>query len=253
MGASYGLLALAVATLLLSPTRFGFSVAIALLALDMLLWIVCTIRAWRLAKGVGANYQLKDYNRWYVYALLLLIGVCGTALGFAFVLHERVVQAFVILTSSMVPTINSGGRIVTLKEVFLDRDSERGELVVFRNPEQRRHHWIKRVIAVAGDEVEWRDNGELLVNGTLLKRTAREAADEWAEENGSRHYAIPLGSEPVGGALLSGDMIVPLHHCFALGDNRFVSKDSRTFGPVAYSALTARPVAKVWGGLGARE
>ncbi len=253
MGASLGLLAFAVATLLLSPTRFGFSVAIALLALDMLLWIVCTTRAWRLAQGVGANYQLKDYNRWYVYAVLLLIGVCGSALGFAFVLHERVVQAFVIPTSSMVPTINSGDRIVTLKEVFLDRDPERGELVVFRNPEQRRQHWIKRVIAVAGDEVEWQENGEVLVNGTLLKRTAREATDEWTEENGNRSYAIRLGSEPVGGAVLSGDMIVPLYHCFVLGDNRFVSKDSRTFGPVAYSALTARPVAKVWGGLGVLE
>lgn len=252
MGASFALLIAAVATLMMAPTRSGFAFAVGLIAVDVILCLVCAIHAWRLGMRVGRQYPLKDYNRWYVYTVLLLIGICGSGLGLAFVLNERVVQAFVIPTKSMEPTIESGNRIVTLKEVFLDRDPQRGELVVFRNPEQRRQHYVKRVIAIAGDEVEWLENGEVLVNGDLLKQTSTEKEDEWTEENGGHHYTIRLASDVVGGRT-SGKLIVPDYQCFVLGDNRFVSRDSRYFGPIAYSALTARPVAKVWGGLGALE
>ncbi len=148
------------------------------------------------------------------------MGVCGSALGLAFVLHERVVQSFVIPTKSMEPPIQSGDRMVTLKEVFLDRDPERGELVVFRNPEQRRRHWIKRVIATGGDEVEWRENGEVLVNGDLLKQTLTDDQDEYTEENGGRDYTIRLSADLPGGRS-SGQLIVPDYQCFVLGDNRF--------------------------------
>lgn len=250
MGASYGLLIAAVASLILSPTRAGLGLAIGLIAIDAVICVVCGTQAWRLARRVGKSYRLKEYNSWYVYSVLLMMGAFGSALGIAFVLQERIVQAFVFPSVSMQPTINSGDRIVTLKEVFLDRDPERGELVVFRNPERPRQHYIKRVIGVAGDEIEWRENGDLLVNGALLKRTARDAADEWTEENGGRDYTIRIGTEPTNGVLSNGNLIVPAHHCFLLGDNRFVSRDSRHFGPIAYIALTARPVAKVWGGLG---
>ena len=252
MGASFALLIAAVATLMMAPTRSGFAFAVGLIAVDVILCLICAIHAWRLAKRVGREYPLKDYNRWYVYTVLLLIGICGSGLGLAFVLHERVVQAFVIPSKSMEPTIQHGDRIVTLKEVFLDRDPERGELVVFRNPEQRRQHYVKRVIAIAGDEVEWRENGEILVNGELLEQTPTEKEDEWVEENGGRDYTIRLTPDAVGGRT-SGKLFVPDHQCFVLGDNRFVSRDSRYFGPIAYTALTARPVATVWGGLGALE
>jgi signal peptidase I len=139
---------------------------------------------------------------------------------------------------------------VTLKEVFLDRDPERGELVVFRNPEQRRRHWIKRVIATGGDEVEWRENGEVLVNGDLLKQMPTDDQDEYTEENGGRDYTIRLSADLPGGRS-SGQLIVPDYQCFVLGDNRFASRDRREFGPIAYTVIMARQLAKVWGGLGA--
>ena len=90
MGASFSLLALAVVTLLLNSTRAGFSNTIGLFALDLLLCIVCAMHAWRLAKRVSTDYQLKEYNRWYVYAVFLLMGVCGSALGLAWSSPKKV-------------------------------------------------------------------------------------------------------------------------------------------------------------------
>jgi signal peptidase I len=182
--------------------------------------------------------------------LVLLCGF-GSAVGFAFVLQERVIQAFVIPSESMAPTINHGDRILTLKEVFLDRDPERGELVILRNPEQRRIRWVKRVIVIAGDHIEWRDNGEVLVNNTPLAHTPTDTEDVH-EENEERRYMIRL-STGANDSTSSGSMVVPQHHCFVMGDNRFKSRDSRHLGPIAYNGLIATPVAKIWGGFGKLE
>ena len=120
--------------------------------------------------------------------------------------------------------------------------------MVFRNPEQRRQHYIKRVIGLAGDEVEWRENGEILVNGVPLERSPGEGEGTFIEHQDARDYTIKLAPNQAGPP--PGMMEVPPYHCFVLGDNRSLSLDSRSFGPIAYSGLEAAPVAKVWGGLG---
>ncbi len=248
MATSIALMIAAIAALMLSPTRTGFTLAITFLVIDLVVWCVSTVQAWRQAKRQSPDYTLREYNRWYVYAILFLLCGFGSAVGFAFVLHERVIQAFVIPSHSMEPTINSGDRILTLKEVFLDRDPERGELVVFRNPEHRRQHWIKRVIGLAGDEIEWHANGDISVNDVLIERTPSDEKDVFIERHDTRVYTIKITPSENGPP--AGRLIVPPYHCFVLGDNRFLSKDSRTIGPIAYSGLVAAPVAKVWGGVG---
>lgn len=219
-----------------------------LLGIEIILWTLNMILTWRSAKRTAPDYRLREFNRWYIYLIFFVIAGIGTAAGAAFVLRERVLQAFVVPTGSMSPTINPGDRLVALKEVFLDRDPEHGELVVFRNPDQRRMFYVGRAIATAGDTVEWRENGDVLVNDTMLTRTPTAQSGEFTEENQGKRYLIRLTpTEQVSDPSRSGRVVVPPSHAFVLGDNRFNARDSRHYGPLPYANLHAKPVAKLWG------
>ncbi len=248
MGTSVGLLIAAIIALMVDSGRGGLMAGAVLLGLEIVLWAVNMVFTWRRAKQSPSDYQLREYNRWYIYMIFLLIGGVGTAAGAAFVLRERVLQAFVVPTSSMSPTINPGDRLLALKEVFLDRDPVRGELVVFRNPENRRMYYVGRIIATAGETVEWRENGDVLVNDLLLPRTSDAEPDVFTEENAGKRYRIRLTPpDKIDDATRSGRVVVPPHHGFVMGDNRFNARDSRHYGPLPYANLHAKPVAKFWG------
>lgn len=251
MGTSVALILAAIIALIIQPSRAGFTSAMVFLAIDLIIWIACAALAWRLAKRQEGDYTLREYNRWYVYLILLVLGGFGSAIGFSFVLHERVVQAFVIPSRSMEPTISHGDRILTLKEVYLDRDPQPGELVVFRNPENRRQFYVKRVIAIAGDHVSWESDGEITVNGSPLDQAATDASDIFSESINGRTYRIKSTIDEHSPFVTPGSLTIPPHHAFVLGDHRSFSRDSRQFGPVSYAAMEAAPVAKIWGGLGA--
>jgi signal peptidase I len=248
MGASISLLVAAIVALMVDSGKAGLTVAAVLFGAEILLWAANMVVTWRRAKNSPPDYQLRDFNRWYIYLIYFLIAGVGTAAGAAFVLRERVVQAFVVPTASMSPTIHPGDRLLAVKEVFFDRDPEHGELVVFRNPEKRRMFYVGRVIATAGDTIEWRANGDVLVNDTMLERAPDAEPGEFTEENEGRRYRIRLTPpDDPGDRSRSGRIVVPPHHGFVLGDNRFKSRDSRHYGPLPYANLHAKPVAKIWG------
>jgi signal peptidase I len=239
MGASVGLMIAATVCLMFDPGRTGLTWAMSFVAVDLIVMVVCIVESWRLAKRAGESYQLQDINRWYVYAILFLVSSVGTAVGISFVLRERVVQAFVVPERSMSPTVAPGQRVVARVGVFLDRDPERGEVVIFRSLENRRRFLIKRVVAVAGDTVEWKASGDILINGKFLPHERKDEGDQ--ETNGDRIYQVTLAEN-----LSSGSTTVPPNHCFVLGDNRSKPLDSREFGPVPYASLFAAPIAKGW-------
>lgn len=248
MGTSISLLIAAIIALMVDSGKGGLMVAAVLFGVEIVLWSINMIFAWIRARRSPPDYELREFNRWYIYLIFFLIAGVGTAAGAAFVLRERVVQAFVVPTGSMSPTINPGDRLLAMKEVFFDRDPERGELVVFRNPEKRRMFYVGRVIATAGDTVEWRENGDVLVNDKMLPHTPSADTGEFTEEIEGRRYSIRLTPpEKVGDQTRSGSVIVPPYHGFVLGDNRFKARDSRHYGPLPYANLHAKPVAIIGG------
>ncbi|MHC4750841.1 MAG: signal peptidase I [Planctomycetota bacterium] len=121
-----------------------------------------------LANRMRADYQLKDYNRWYVYLLLVLI-VSGGTIGSGLYLRNQGLEAFRVPAASSYPTIVPDDRILANKLAYKNHDPQRGDLVVFTNPEDRRINYIKRVVAIAGDTVEIK-NSELYVNDRKLPR-----------------------------------------------------------------------------------
>ena len=181
------------------------------------IWIA--VDAKRLAKQLsGQAYMLQDYNHLAVYVLLSLTSI-PYSVGLAFFLRANVMEAFVIPTSSMAPTLLPRDRILTNKLGISTRTFVRGDVVVFRNPENRRQNFVKRIVGLPGDSVEFKD-GELLINGETQSQGSASDNAVLSKPSSRPAQTIPAGSY------------------FVLGDNRSLSHDSRNFGFLSHGEIT---------------
>jgi signal peptidase I len=214
-----------------------------------------------LAKRATAKYQLKDYNTPVVYVLFVLI-VTGGSIGSALYIRSRGLEAFRIPTASCYPTIVPNDRILTNKLAYNRNNPGKGDLVVHICPFDRHSNYIKRVVAVAGDTIEVKDN-QLYVNDRKLpQRKLPESTlnnirisiegkllkgQVFEETNGSTKYNIFLAEPPHDKTAGNFEKItVPEHHCFVLGDNRNLSMDSRDFGPIPLATIKGRADYVYW-------
>ena len=149
-----------------SSVRIGVIAAALLASLAVLL--IAVIESWRTARHTTEAYVLKDYNKWYVYVLLVLMST-GNSIQVAFQVRSNLLEAFRVPTASNYPTIVPGDRFLANKLAYKNRDPQTGDLVVFINPEDRRMNYIKRVVAVAADTVEIKDS-QLYINDQKLIR-----------------------------------------------------------------------------------
>jgi signal peptidase I len=218
-------------------------------------WIYAMVDSWKIAKRTGKNYVLKDYNRWWVYLLLYLL-LLLVSTSSALQIRESVMEAFIIPSKSMSPTIEHGDRVLANKVAYRSEPLRRGDVIVFPNPNKRHQKNIKRVVALAGDTVEIKNN-QLIINGKTCETSVvgpSKAKDKLLtgeireETNHSAKYEILVSPSP--GIQPAGDECsksadfpktkVPNGHCFVLGDNRDRSEDSRVYGPVLLRDIVGR-------------
>lgn len=181
----------------------------------------------------------------------------------AFVVRSFVVAPFKIPSSSMVPTLDVGDYIFVLRYPYglripftniqlMPSPPKRGDVVVFDYPKDRSMDFIKRVIGLPGDVIDYKNN-ELYINGKKMALT----------QHGTRSYFMGDGSVDVSGlfrenlmgvkhdvlrkdfSIKDGEWKVPPGEYFMLGDNRNNSRDSRFWGFVPQSYLVGR-AAIVW-------
>ena len=160
-------------------------------------------------------------------AELVLTAVVASVLVFGFV-RPFVVEAYRIPTESMVPTLEVGDRVLANKAIYRFIDPKRGDIVVFDSvAEEDDQTLIKRVVGVAGDEIQVQA-GTLSVNG-------EEQEEPFLNER-----------TPFGG--FSGQTVVPEGHIFVMGDNRGNSADSRVFGPLPLDNIKGEAFMRFWPG-----
>jgi signal peptidase I len=238
----------------LSDSPSLMQIAIVLILAGGIVQFTAIIDSAFLAKH-SAGYQLKDYNSPIVYVLLVLI-VTGGSIGSALYLRSQRLEAYRVPAASCYPTIFPNDRILVNKHAYIRIDPKRGDLVVHICPFDRHSNYIKRIVAVAGDTVEMKDN-RLFINGKELpRRELPESSldnisitvkgqllegDFLEETNDNVKYNIFLSEPPHNKTIGDFEKItVPEHHCFVLGDNRNDSIDSRQFGPVPLATIIGR-------------
>src|ERR1044072_7683234 len=164
---------------------------------------------------------LREYFESIVIAVIL-----------ALFIRTFVVQAFKIPTGSMENNLLIGDHLLVNKFVYgptmsrLERmllpikDIRRGDIIVFKFPEDPERDFIKRTIGLPGDTIELR-NKKVYVNGKPL-------------DEPYVHYLFPppgdSPQEDFDVRVHYGPVTVPANHYFMMGDNRDNSEDSRYWG-----------------------
>ncbi len=198
-----------------------------------LLYLVQLLDAARLARGRGTGYQLRGYNRWYVY---LGIGVLLLACLFvgADALRTFVVQAYKIPAASMAPTLLVGDHIFVNKLAYRFDEPAWGDVVVFKYPKDERKESIKRIVGLPGDTIRIR-NKLLFLNGKAIDDADYTERLDPIILSDSAHPRDHFG--PV---------TVPANSYFVLGDSRDRSLDSRVWGFVGRSKITGKAARIYW-------
>jgi len=159
-----------------------------------------------------------------------------------------VFQAFKIPTGSMKPNLLVGDHLLVNKFIFAPtafsferallpmRPIQRGDIIVFKFPEEPERDFIKRTIGLPGDTVELK-NQTVFVNGQPL-------TEPYA------HYLFPpAGEGQTDGFDIRrkyGPVTVPDGHYFMMGDNRDDSQDSRFWGFLPQSYVKGRALFIYW-------
>ena len=163
----------------------------------------------------------------------------------ALFIRAFVVQAFKIPSGSMQDTLLIGDQLLVNKFIYgvklpftnmtiiPVKNPQRGEIIVFKFPEDPSKDFIKRVVALGGDTVEIR-NKELYVNG--LKQSS-----EYTVHVDPRVF--PRDFQPRDNF---GPVTVPQGKLFVMGDNRDESNDSRYWGYVDIAAVRGRAILIYW-------
>lgn len=154
----------------------------------------------KLAKNRPASRKKK--GSWVKDVLVTILAAVVLAVAIkAFVIDTRMVP-----TTSMVPTIEVGDRVIMSKLSYLGEDGpQRGDVIVFRAPDElnQKYDLVKRLIGLPGETVEI-TGGVVYIDGAALD-------EPYINEAPAYDY---------------GPVTVPEGHCFVLGDNRNKSIDS---------------------------
>ena len=164
-----------------------------------------------------------------------LVIIVVAALLASFLVKAYLVRSFYIPSESMENTLLVGDRVLVNELVPGPMRLERGDVVVFRDPNAwlgpgQGDDLIKRVIGLPGDHVECCDAaGRLSVNG--------HAVDE-------PYVRLPADVQRVAGEDFS--ITVPAGRIWVMGDNRYNSADSRIHGNVPVDDVVGRAFVITW-------
>ena len=184
------------------------------------------------------------------------------ALVIALIIRSLLIQPFYIPSSSMEPNLLVGDRLFVTKFTYgyskhsfpfsppifkgriLFKKPNRGDVIVFKTPVDNRTDYIKRLIGLPGDTIQF-INGDLYINEIQIFRDIKSREDQIF--CGDKIFDVNTFEEKLDNNIKfktvyrkyftfqnSDKFLVPENHYFFLGDNRDCSKDSRFLSSVGY-------------------
>jgi signal peptidase I len=153
------------------------------------------------------KFSGKSVVREYAEAFLI-------AIVLALIIRMFVVEAFKIPSGSMIPTLLVGDHLLVNKFIYKFAEPERGDVIVFKYPDDPSRNFIKRIIGVGGDTIEVREKA-VYVNGSAL------------DEAYIQHISPEILPDRYSPRDNLGPITVAPNSYFMMGDNRDSSLDSR--------------------------
>ena len=194
------------------------------------------------ARRVEAAPKRKSLIREYAEAIAI-------AILLALVIRTLIVQAFTIPSGSMMDTLLVGDYIlvnkflygpeIPLTELRLPglREPARGDIIVFKYPQDEKRDFIKRIVGTPGDQIQIRGH-QVLVNGQALGEDYVKQADSAMSPPAQPGYCgYAYGCEVTK---------VPGDSFFVMGDNRDNSQDSRYWGFVKRDKIKGKAFLIYW-------
>ena len=203
--------------------------------------------------------MLIDYARSFLPVLLVVV-----------FLRSFIIEPFRIPSGSMIPTLEIGDFVVVKKyaygiklpvinkKILETGEPARGDVVVFRYPGDPSINYIKRLVGMPGDHIQWTSDKRLMVNGELVAQKPLAAypytsssgakfdvphiAETMKSGDGERDFNIIYSRKTANGV---GEWVVPEGQYFMMGDNRDNSNDGRFWGFVPEKYLVGQ-ASMVW-------
>jgi signal peptidase I len=169
---------------------------------------------------VRADRRRRPENGWRAWIRDLIVAVMVSVFIILFLYQPVRVEG-----TSMLPQLEDQDRLFINKFAYRITEIHRGDVVVFHYPRDETKSYIKRVIALPGDDLRI-DHGQVYVNGKPLRERYVPA---WYRDD---------RSEP--------ETVLPVGEYFVMGDHRVISSDSRDFGPVPRGLIYGRAAFVYW-------
>ena len=150
------------------------------------------------------NFKKMNRRRKFIKNLYIYLIIIVSAVALAFLINRFVIINAHVPTECMDPTINVNDKLIGFRLAYLFKDPQRGDIVIFKYPDDESQIFIKRIIGVPGDKVE-------IVEGVLYLND-KPTYEQYIKEKMYGNY---------------GPYEVPDDCYFVLGDNRNVSEDAR--------------------------
>jgi len=173
------------------------------------------------------NYDTKKEVLAFIWETIKVVVI---SLAIILPIRYYLVQPFFVKGASMEPNFEDGDYILVDELSYYFREVQRGEVVIFRYPQQPSQFFIKRIVGLPGETVKIKDDKVTIFNdknpeGFVLNETYLAP-----EQNTIGTFVTKLDD----------------NEYYVLGDNRLQSSDSRRWGPVNETLVIGRAFLRPW-------
>ena len=158
----------------------------------------------------------SDLARFLIISVLIIVPI-----------RTWVAQPFIVRGASMDPTFHDGEYLIIDELTYEFRKPERGEVIVFRFPEDASKFFIKRVIGLPGETIQIKNNKVFLIT-----------------DDGEKEFREPYLTETLTAP--DGTVELKAGEYLVLGDNRLFSSDSRRWGTLPENLIIGRAWLRLW-------